>query len=457
MSDQQSFERELGAVLDGLASEPAPEALVSRVAAIPTLDPPVRRPLAGFGSRFLALAAAAAIAVIVAVVALPSLLPPDEIGGDPGTPSPSPVATPSASSPAPSPTPAPTASESPEPTGSPSAEPTQGAVPADFRPVSITFASADEGWVLGETTCSGTPCALVLRTTDAGRTWAPRTVVPSSRSDAVTTLRFADPSNGWAFGPKELWRTHDGGRSWAQVTLRGLHDDQTIVAVEADGGLVQAVVLDCGPDGCGFVIETSPVGADDWRLAPVKLPVGGGPVPTAQLVLHGSDGWLIQVNRVVVNGARLVDGEWQEWQPPCLDVQGPAVLAASSATELVAACNVGEWSDPQGQHLFVSHDGGGTFSQAEAPLPLSTITGIAAATEAVIAIAGSTDVQSEIQASFDSGRTWTPVFEHTPAATFQDLGFTNPNQGVAIVVESDGGSLLLMTRDGGRSWPAVSF
>jgi photosystem II stability/assembly factor-like uncharacterized protein len=465
MTDQQSFERELQAVLEDLAPDRAPEALVSRVAMIPLRERSARRSLAGFGSRFLALAAAAAVALVVAVVVLPSFSPPDPIGGGPATPSPTPIPSPSASPPAPSVTPAPTDQASSGATSSPSSASTGAGIPDDFQPVSVTFASPDEGWVLGEAPCSGSPCAWVLHTTDAGRSWAaigaPDTTVVSSRSDTVssgvTTLRFADPDDGWAFGPQELWRTHDSGGSWIQVTLPGLHEDRTIVALEADGGLAQAVVLDCGPEGCAFVIETSPVESDDWQLAPLKLPVGGGPVPTAQLVLHGSDGWLIQIDRVVVNGARLSGGQWREWQPPCADVQGPAVLAASSATELVAACNVGEWAEPQGQHLFVSHDGGRTFSEADTPLPLATINGVAAASESVIALAGSTEVRSEIEATFDSGQTWLPVFEHTPDATFADLGFTTRSQGVAIVSDPDANDLLLMTRDGGRTWRSVSF
>jgi photosystem II stability/assembly factor-like uncharacterized protein len=404
--------------------------------------------------------------VIVAVVALPSLSPPDPIGGGPATPSPTPAPSPS-SSPSPEVTasPEPTLSPSPGSSGSPSSRPAEGAVPDGFQPVSVTFASANEGWALGEAPCSDAPCAWVLHTTDAGRTWAaigaPSTTIAPSRDDTassgVTTLRFADPRNGWALGAKELWRTHDGGTSWARVTLPGLHEAPTTFALEADDGLVHAVVLDCGPAGCAFVVETSPVAGDDWGLAPIRLPVGGGPVPTAQLVLHGSDGWIIQVDRVVVNGAQLVDGEWREWQPPCADVQGSARLAASSATELVATCNVGEWADPQGQHLFVSHDGGRTFSEAATPLPLVSVDRIATASASVIAVAGSTDAQSQIQASFDGGRTWTPVFEHAAGSAFQDLGFTNSSQGVAIVLDADGGDLLLMTSDGGESWRPVSF
>lgn len=77
--------------------------------------------------------------------------------------------------------------------------------------------------------CARPPCTSVLRTLDGGGHWvglpAPRAALTlvetasSATTGDVSRIRFADPSNGWAYGPG-LWATHDGARSWHQVPPR---------------------------------------------------------------------------------------------------------------------------------------------------------------------------------------------------------------------------------------------
>ena len=81
--------------------------------------------------------------------------------------------------------------------------------------------------------------------------------------------------------------------------------------------------------------------------AQISLSVGAGPVPSAQLVLAGDRGWILTVNRTVGDGARLTNGTWQSWNPPCEETNGPAYLAASTATDVIAACEEG---------VYGSHD-----------------------------------------------------------------------------------------------------
>jgi photosystem II stability/assembly factor-like uncharacterized protein len=344
--------------------------------------------------------------------------------------------------------------------------PVGGPVPPGFEPSSVTFVSLSEGWVLGTAPCSSVPCtapgghapnASILRTTDGGRTWLGIPVSPTALSAAisqnpgsgVSQLRFADPSNGWAFGP-DLWATHDGGASWQAVSLPGVPSGGTVMALEAAAGTVTAVVT----DGSRLAIETSPVGQDAWAPAPVSVPIGAGPVPSAQLVLQGSSGWLVEVDRTVIGGARLRAGQWQAWTPPCLTGGGPVTLAASSPVDLVADCSLGIWTGtPQGNHLFVSQDGGTTFSEAPAAIPGD---GAAIASPApAVAVVGGTD----LVATFDGGRTWTTVYRPTTTggSGFGFVGFTSPLQGVAVTGQPGQGSTLLVTRDGGHTWSVVPF
>jgi hypothetical protein len=348
--------------------------------------------------------------------------------------------------------PSPGASTSPAPPATP------GVATQDLpiSPLSVTFVSADIGWVLGTGACPAFPCAAIARTSDGGRTWAPvpapdTQTFPGPRQDAagISGLRFADADNGWAFGP-DLWSTHDGGTTWARLTIPGLVAGTSVAALETAGGAVHAVML----DGAGYRVASSPVGADDFRLSAVRVPVGAGPVPSVQLVLSGAAGWLLENDRTVVGGARLVNGAWATWQPPCADVVGPAFLAASSPTEVAAACDVGLWGNPAGDHLYVSHDGGSTFVDSATLVPLQMAAQIAAASPSAIVVGGSDASGTVLVGTFDGGRTW-DVVARLGAVEIADLGFTTTAEGVVIVVPADGPASLLVTRDEGRTWSAV--
>ncbi len=387
------------------------------------------------------------VASVPASAAVPSasavVLPSD-------TPTPAPTAEPT-------PTPAATPTPVPSATASPSAS--AGSIPAGFEPVSVTFVSADEGFVLGSVACPSGRCATIAHTTDAGRSWseigAPATTIAPDNADGapaasgVDALRFADSQDGWAFGP-DLWATHDGGATWARVDV-GL-PGALVMALETARGITHAVV----DDGTrGFRILTSPVATDTWRMTGVTLPFGAGPVPAVQLVLSGDAGWVLQNDRTVVNGARLRAGTWASWQPVCADVVGPAYLAASSATDLVAACDVGLWGDPKGGHLHVSTNGGSSAAETGTKIPAALSGAIASGTPKTIVVGGTDPTGAVLDGSFDGGTTWTQVLAIGDGQPV-DLGFTTADQGV-VVVRAVGTSRLFMTRDGGHTWDPVAF
>ena len=106
-----------------------------------------------------------------------------------------------------------------------------GPVPAGFVATSVTFVSADEGFVLGTAPCAHAPCTSVLRTLNRGASWAglPAPVVAlgnpydNTSQPAVWGIRFASPGQGFAFG-NGLWVTTDGGEQWAAAARPGRLD-----------------------------------------------------------------------------------------------------------------------------------------------------------------------------------------------------------------------------------------
>lgn len=451
MKSDESVEREVRASLVASATERAPDGLAARIGQIPDREPMPRvgsvgLHLAGRVAVNLAAAAVVVIAVAALIVTRNGNLPP---GGLPTGSGSVPTATAATATPATSASPV---IASPVPSVTPAA-PT---ALIGLSPASVTFVSINDGWVLGTGTCASGSCAAIVRTADAGRTWtavaAPAASIvpaPAQGAQGISRLRFADARNGWAYGP-DLWSTHDGGATWTRLTIAGLPAGSPIVALEAGKGSVHAAVL----DGQGFGVASSPVGTDDFRTSAVRVAVGAGPVPAVQLVLSGAAGWLLENDRTVVGGARLVNGSWVAWQPPCLNVVGPAYLAASSAIELAAACDVGLWSSPTGSHLFVSHDGGSTFVAAPTAVPLTMTAGIAAASPSVTVVGGTDAVGAALVGTFDGGRTWS-VVARLGTVGLTDLGFTSATQGVVVATSGNGPGTVYMTRDGGRTWGAV--
>ena len=454
------FEREVRQTLEGMAREPAPERLVANVAAIPATEPAAQETLVRFRPSGRGVASGfAAIAAVVALAVAGILLRPAGPGPGPGT-SPSAPVLPSSSATDQTPVPS-NLVLVPTPVPTPTATPVAGvAVPAGFQPMSVTFVSADEGWVLGSAPCATGRCPAIAHTLDAGKTWkripAPNTKIgthplggsPDVITPGIAGLRFADANNGWAFGP-ELWATHDGGATWKRLDVLA---GATVVALETARGTTHAVLDDPAQ---GFRIASAPFAGDAWSLSSVQIATGAGPVPTIQLVLSGDAGWVLENDRAVVDGARLVGGTWRTWKPVCADTAGPAFIGASSATDLAAACDLGLWSNSLGDHLFISRNGGVTFAETGPRNPIiDTASALATPGRSTIVIAGFDSHGSALAGSFDGGLTWKKVLSGGND-TFSDLGFTTATQGVVISTTSAGH--LLMTHDGGKTWSTVKL
>jgi hypothetical protein len=156
--------------------------------------------------------------------------------------------------------------------------------------------------------------------------------------DFVPKIRFADANDGWVI-EDGLWETHDGGSHWHVAPLVGLASGFTVMDVEAAGGFVQAAAFDNSSDSA-IHLESSAVTKDAWTKAQTSVQLGAGAVPRAQIVLHGSSGGMIEVDRTVVGGARLQSGSWVSWTPPCSTTLGPSTLAVYDATHLIAVHRV---------------------------------------------------------------------------------------------------------------------
>jgi hypothetical protein len=307
------------------------------------------------------------------------------------------------------------------------------------------------GWVLGGT-CHKTVCsATMYRTDDGGRSWlaVPAPPISGDSPGSAAEVRFANANDGWVIGASEsapysdVWSTHNGGAQWDLVSLPSSVASSDVADLETADGMVYATFCG-GPVSIGV----SPVGTDDWTLSGTTLPIGAGPVCDEQITLQRATGWLINVDRTVINGARLESGAWAPWTPPCSTSGGPGELAASDSIHLVAVCDAGVYAGPVGTMVSFSDNGGATFVPAPQTLSSAGYGPIASPRPDVVIMGG----QDDLMGTFDGGATWSALYP-TGMDGWTYVGFTTSLQGVAIQQSGP----LLMTYDGGHEWAPVDL
>ncbi len=412
--------------------------------------------------RRLAVGAGAAAVIVAAAVTVPQVVNLPVLN--------SPTATTAAngrsSTPAPSASSGATAASS---SASPIESKAAAPVPANFRPSSATFIGTQTGWVIGQ---AGTPgncatqyCTSVARTDDAGKTWSgvPAPVTgPADGATGVSQIRFLNGSDGWAFGP-QLYATHDGGHTWAQVVTDGLR----VTDLETVGGRAFALFASCTGTGPAFAatctsysLYSSPAAADDWTpVGPATSGLSGG---AASMVLTQTRGYLLAPDRMLYSGP--VNGPVNgraPWQPvasipcpvgqPLADGQPTgALLAAGSTANLVLACaSSSAPGTQQAKQVFTSANGGMTWQNAGAAPGLGLATSVAATPDGtyVLATGQGIDVQPAGSGAWQAATLTGPA----PAGGFGYVGMTTDAQGIALPADPAAGTVWF-TFDGGKTW-----
>jgi len=426
-------------------------------------------------------AAAGCAVVLAAAIATPQLLS----AGHPQGHSPPPVA----ASPN-QPTVGPTGSNTPVPAGTAvqedqrtrmSATATGTVPPPNFKPTSVTFVGNGSGGVVGAVIgqagtpghCATTYCTSLAGTSTYGNSWygvsAP--LAPAPDGDAgVSQLRFANLSDGWAYGPA-LYETSDGGWPWRRENTGG----QRVLDIEAApahsvNGVVQparafAVFGTCTGSGTdyaaactSFSLRTSVAGSRTWQA--VDVPAADQQMlsltsAVPQLVISGgTTAYLLTPSGAVLSGPTS-GGSWQlAGQAPC----APGAASGTSGAELAAgqtlvlSCVSQLLSGSHQVSVYTSAAGAvwtqtGTLTTASAPHAL-------AATNSGLAILATS---SGIQYSTDSGKNWRAATfaGNRPPGGFGYVGLTTATDGIAVPTDAALGEIWVTTT-GGKTWlPSV--
>jgi hypothetical protein len=336
----------------------------------------------------------------------------------------------------------------------------------------LTWITSIHGWALAEVPNCGQPnCTEVLTTTSGGAPWTKVGTIatPSNCSGCglvgVSHIRFANPLDGYAFGPS-FFTTTDGGVTWTQ------QNGPYVVALEPVGLNVMRISFTqtgC-PGPCDLSVQLAAVGSTAWQT--LTGPFQGDSV---QLVRQGNEAYAA----VYGNPAGGVDAHatlmlsqdggttWGDRADPCGDVGGVEFdsTAIAAAPQGVVAVLCVDRMQPARAFVDVSTDSGVVFAAGSiltASNPLGTLA-VTSASNLFVGTVGGTGTGSSqwvLLASPDGGQSWHQAIVQSgnlepsfPEQTF--LGFENGEVGRWVGYPYN----IWETTDGGTQWvkqPVVS-
>ncbi len=303
---------------------------------------------------------------------------------------------------------------------------------------------------------------------------ATSTAAPSAQQTAAPSVLFfdgfdmLDAHSGWAWqGISRLFRTDDGGATWAEIHLTGkmlaagaafLSSKEAWLPGPGDANLTQAVY---------HTVD----GGKTWTT------LGHVRGPNAMLYFHDPKlGWATNgigaTGNVFYQVSQTVDGgqTWTQWQaasPGQMSQQGvPGSVHTSTGDSLAFTALDTIWlasghdiSTPY-VGLSVSRDSGKTWTDINPRLPASDIAGQPPVNAAVPEFISASDAYLPVTvgshlvflASHDGGATWrvlSQVAASSPAVP--RVQFVNASDGFAVCA-----SALCVTRDGAQTWEHIA-
>lgn len=336
---------------------------------------------------------------------------------------------------------------------------------AAFKPAAVSFISPDRGWLLG--TAGGSACAAVRMTTDGGRTWralpSPGTDLPFEHpsSGDVSDVAFADPKNGFLFGPA-LLASHDGGSSWTRDSLP---------PVQALGiGAGYAFALSQRAPRYRATLWRERVGRDGWSRLPLpkaaSAPLAGSRSSTVALAVEGATVLVLQPGFTgpspTVFGRLWSSNDagkhWEAHPVPCKRSEGGAAviaIARDHPRSWLIDCYDNEQSSQEQNtqhHLYETVNAGASWTRLADPTRHNAPNLLAGngAGHIFLTTVGAADF---LVGSLDTGRHWNQVVSDGGSFYgWADLRFLTARIGFVVGPTHYAPEHLYRTTNGGRTW-----
>jgi len=336
-------------------------------------------------------------------------------------------------------------------------------VPAGFEANSVTWLSAQRGWVLGAAACGKNACAEVIGTTDAAMTWRLIGTVGAPIAEfggrpGITEIRFATPAVGWAFGTY-LFRTSTGGKFWARVPIPG--GGKQVLALAAGPTQTYAVVTGCawGAGICPRPLSFWRIptgGRGGWTRIPLRLPPNDG----ADVAVFGATVYVLdeqlQFGRPDLFYAS-TDGRHFTARPaPCNHAKDLALIQAvpMSADRVAMLCDGNPGFSKAVKTVYVSADTGKTDTYAGQMGLFGIQAQLAASPSGNLAVA-STSNGSFVYINDTHKQAWTMVEGiGDGGAGWNDITYVTNSQAWVVYepADSSGTGQLWTTHDAGLHW-----
>ena len=327
---------------------------------------------------------------------------------------------------------------------------------------SIRFFDENNGW--------GLTSSNVLRTEDGGETWF--NVTPSGVTDISfgAVGYFFDSSHGWLAvsnmtnpdDPGQLFRTSDGGASWAESALPPSMGGR-FSFVDPDNGFFMSD-LGAGAGSNWVGIYSTVDGGANWT--PQYVPVPGNPETEGALPASGQKSGMtfIDSNRGWVTGSIPMDNYlylynttnggsfWNNQNGPVPTTFGtvftstypPAFFGQDGIMPVTLVGNVINLV------IYTSGDGGASWTPAPAPVANA---GRGELVDFVSPLDGFAWANGRFAVTHDGAESWGTV---TPSVPFGDnmafMDFVDTTTGWVVTMNADSHNSLYKTTDGGTNW-----
>jgi len=382
-------------------------------------------------------------AVVLAVAGAATALVPGA-GPDAGPPVATTSATPSqdpsaTTEPSPSPTP---------PAPSTSATPTfDNGAPATTGVTGYDVAAGGSLWRVTDEPCDTVLCSRVASydgnggwTTRADIAWPDAAnATPEDGGPVQAVTVSPDGQDLWAYG-REVWSSHDAGRTWVQDTLPPGTARVAEIAVSGGEALLRT--------SAGTLLR-SPVAADSWTSA--ALPNG---MDYSEQVLGLGDTLVVRgrttAMKLLVATSNNGGDTWTVSPGPC-DPEQPAFTVAEGS--VFAICPAGDGSPTAGTDVMRSDDQGRTWTTAVTLAPTKASASVLAIVPVqktsayLVSGSGEALVFPEGEKQYADALTLSP-----DQMVFEGGRFVSPEHGYLRVGLP---RRLLETTDGGQTWRRI--
>lgn len=349
-----------------------------------------------------------------------------------------------------------------------------------FAPLSASFISPTDGFVLGGPyLCKTATCLSIRHTTDGGTSWSDIAAPPVGPYPACSpcgaTVAFANDLDGWIYRAQDLWSTHDGGMTWKAIATVGdvlglVVDDNRVYDLVTPACL--ATSPECSsPD----LFSVSPLSADQWTQVE-GIDIAAPPNPSLNLEDVGSTSGTLQLSGPFIlialgMGAPLPAATlWVFDTQTGHLVSGPTSIcneanlpsttmftgvAGYGGNYVIALCETGYGAGSATTQLYESSDAGRQFAPVGAEVSGPVFASIImTSASTVFYVDGEPGNPTSLVRSVDSGVTRSAPIQGLPACCgvvwMTDLDFLSTTFGYMVVGSYP--PALYLTKDGGAVW-----